>query len=252
VPRGSEEPRAGDAARTALRIDSTLADGRAALGAVELFYDWDFAAARRDLERALDLNPSASTAYIYDGALLGAQGQFDSTRALFTKAQSLDPLSSGPPLIFGNWLLLAGRYEQAMQQYHKALDIDPYSDGHEQLGYALFVVGRRREALEEFARAGGTPPGILARLGRSQDAQRRLAELIRERSSRYRDAIVIAEGYANLGNRDLAFAWLDTAYSDRSSWLLTLAFLPLFDSIRPDPRFQALLNRIGVSPRMVN
>ena len=67
---------------------------------------------------------------------------------------------------------------------------------------------------------------------------------MRERGRRYVDATTIAGGYANLGDRDRAFSWLDSAYRDRSAWLLGVQFDQVFDSIRGDPRFQALTKRI--------
>jgi TolB-like protein len=246
VPPREAYPKARAAALEALSIDSTLGDGFAALGATELLYDWDFTGARHHLERAIALNPSASTAYIYYGWLLGTMGQLDSAFASLTKAQSLDPLSSGAGIITGNWLLLMRKYDQAIQQFRKTLRIDPHSEAaHEQLGYALFLAGRSADALKEFGPPDSMPPDILARLGRPEAARRRLGELIRERGRRYLDATSIAGGYANLGDRDRAFAWLDSAYTDRSAWLIALRLDPSFDSLRADPRFQTLTRRIG-------
>ncbi len=141
----------------------------------------------------------------------------------------------------GNWLLAARRYDQPIQQLQNTLRIDPHAQtAHYLLGYALFLTGRSAEALREFGLAGSTPPDILARLGRPADARRRVGELMRERGRRYVDATTIAGGYANLGDRDRAFSWLESAYRDRSAWLLGVLFDQVFDSIRDDPRFQAL------------
>jgi len=89
------------------------------------------------------------------------------------------------------------------------------------------------------------PPDILARMGRPEAARRRLGKLIRERGRRYLDATSIASGYANLGDRERAFAWLDSAYRDRSAWLLALRLDPFFDALHGDPRFHALTTKIG-------
>ena len=240
-------PKAKVAALEALRIDSTLGDGLAALGATELFYDWNFAEAKHHLERAVASNPSASTAYIYYGALLGTMGQLDSAFASLTKAQSLDPLSSGAGIITGNWLLASRKYDEAIQQFRKTLRIDPHAEtAHQQLGYALFFAGRSADALKEFGLLDSIPPDILARMGRPEAARRRLGKLIRERGRRYLDATSIASGYANLGDRDRAFAWLDSAYTDRSAWLIALRLDPSFDALHGDPRFQALTTKIGL------
>jgi len=240
-------PQAREAALKALSIDSTIGDGLAALGGVELLYDWNFKAARHDLGRAIAANPSATTVYVYEGLLLGTLGQLDSALAAFRQAQALDPLSPAVRQLLGNWLRYAGRYDQAIRQYRSILDLDPHNAGvHLSLGYALFVADRDREALAEFQLAGRTPPGVLAKLGRVREARSALHELIAERTRGYLDAVQIAGGYAFLGERDRALAWLDTAYTDRSAYLLALPYFPAFDAIRGDLRFRALLKKIGL------
>jgi tetratricopeptide (TPR) repeat protein len=240
-------PQAREAALKALSIDSTLGEGLAALGAVELLYEWNFKAARHDLGRAIAANPSSSTVYLYEGLLLGALGQLDSALAAFRQAQALDPLSPAVRQLLGNWLRYARRYDQAIRQYRSILDLDPHNAGvHLSLGYALFLVDREREALAEFQLAGSAPPGILARLGRVREARSALRELIAKRSRGYVDVVTIAGAYALLGERDRAFAWLDTAYTDRSAYLLALPYFPAFDPIRGDLRYRTLVKQIGL------
>ena len=240
-------PQAREAALKALSIDSTLGEGLAALGAVELLYEWNFKAARHDLGRAIAANPSSSTVYLYEGLLLGALGQLDSALAAFRQAQALDPLSPAVRQLLGNWLRYARRYDQAIRQYRSILDLDPHNAGvHLSLGYALFLADREREALAEFQLAGSAPPGILARLGRVREARSALRELIAKRSRGYVDVVTIAGAYALLGERDRAFAWLDTAYTDRSAYLLALPYFPAFDPIRGDLRYRTLVKQIGL------
>lgn len=240
-------PRAREAALKALSIDSTLGDGLAALGAVELLYDWNFKAARRDLGRAIAANPSASTVYTYEGLLLGTLGQLDSALAAFRQAQALDPLSPAVRQMLGFWLLLARRYDQAISQYRSILDLDPHDAGvHLMLGRALFAAGRDSEALAAFRVAGRTPPGVLAKLGRVREARRALRELIGKRTRGYLDVVQIAAAYALLGERDQALAWLDTAHADRSATLLALPYIPAFDAMRGDLRYRALVKKIGL------
>ena len=240
-------PKARDAALKALSIDSTLGDGLAALGGVELLYDWNFTAARHDLGRAIAAHPSASSVYLYQASLLGALGQPDSALAAARKARTLDPLSPTVRDWAGYWLLYARRYDQAIHEYRSILDLDP-RDGsaHMILGFALFGVSRDSEALAEFRLGGTIPPGVLGKLGRMSEAHSAIQQLIAKRTHGYFDAVVIAAPYAFLGERDRALAWLDTAYADRSANLLGLPYMQQFDSMRGDSRFRALLRRIGL------
>ncbi len=231
----------------ALRIDSTLGDGLAALGGVELLYDWNFTAARHDLSRAIAARPSASTVYINEAFLLGALGWPDSALAASRRAQALDPLSPAVREWVGSWLLYARRYDQAIREYRTILDLDPHdASAHMILGFALFGVGRDSEALAEFRLGGRIPPGVLGKLGRLREAHSAIQQLIAKRTRGYSDAVVIAAPYAFLGERDRALAWLDTAYADRSATLLGLPYMRPFDAMRGDSRFRALLRKIGL------
>jgi len=240
-------PQAREAALKALSIDSTLADGLAALGGVELLYDWNFTAARHDLSRAIAARPSASTVYIYEALLLGALGRPDSALAASRKAQALDPLSPAVREWVGYWLLYARRYDQAIREYRSILDLDPHdASAHMILGFALLGVGRDSEALAAFRRGGRIPPGVLGKLGRLREARSAIQRLIAMRTREYLDAVLIAAPYAFLGERDRALAWLDTAYADRSATLLSLPYMQPFDGMRGDSRFRALLRKIGL------
>jgi len=240
-------PKAREAALKALRIDSTLGDGLAALGGVELLYDWNFTAARHDLSRAIAARPSASTVYINEAFLLGALGWPDSALAASRRAQALDPLSPAVREWVGSWLLYARRYDQAIREYRSILDLDPHdASAHMILGFALFGVGRDSEALAEFRLGGRIPPGVLGKLGRLREAHSAIQQLIAKRTRGYSDAVVIAAPYAFLGERDRALAWLDTAYADRSATLLGLPYMRPFDAMRGDSRFRALLRKIGL------
>src|SRR5207302_10113275 len=189
-------PKAREAALKALSIDSTLGDGLAALGAVELLYDWNFKAARHDLSRAIAAHPSASTVYVYEGILLGALGQLDSALEAARKAQALDPLSPSVRQWVGYWLLSARRYDQAIGEYRSILDLDPRdASAHTMLGFALWGAGRDSEAVAEFQQGGRTPPGVLGKLGRLREAHSAIQQLIAKRTRGYSDAVVIAAPY---------------------------------------------------------
>jgi len=239
-------PQARAAALVALKIDSTLADAHTALGITALVYEWDFAAARRELLRAIALNASDVTAYSAYADLVGVQGHPDSALALLRQARALDPLSPDARLTFARWLVFAGQYNKALQEATSVIDVDPRG-AHAMRGYALLGAGRLREALDEYRMDSVDFVGpVAARLGRRDQARRLVTRLIGERRTRYVQADAIAGLYANLGDRDAAFAWLDSAYAERSINMIFLSLGPILEPIRGDPRFTALKKRVGL------
>jgi TolB-like protein/tetratricopeptide (TPR) repeat protein len=245
APR-QDYPQVRTAALVALKIDSTLAEAHTALGAAALYYEWDFAAARRELLRAIALNASDVTAYSVYADLVGVQGHVDSALALLRQARALDPLSPDARLTFARWLVFAGQYDEALQEATSFIDIDP-RDAHAMRGYALLGAGRLREALDEYRMDSVDFVGpVAARLGRRDQARRLVSRLIGERRTRYVQADAIAGLYANLGDRDAAFAWLDSAYAERSINMIFLSLGPILEPIRGDPRFTALKKRVGL------
>ena len=239
-------PQARAAALVAVKIDSTLAEAHTALGITALIYEWDFAAARHELLRALALNASDVTAYSAYADLVGVQGHPDSALALLRQARPLDPLSPDARLTFARWLVFAGQYDEALQEATSFIDVDP-RDAHAMRGYALLGAGRLPEALDEYRMDSvDFMAPVAARLGRPDQARRLVSRLIGERRTRYVQADAIAGLYASLGDRDAAFAWLDSAYAERSVNMIFLSLGPILKPIRGDPRFRALKKRVGL------
>src|SRR6266550_1997334 len=117
-------PRAKNAALRALRLDSTLSNAEAALGAVSLWYDWNAKAAARELTGAMRLDSTDVYPYRYYGNLLKATGRFDSALAVIQRAQELEPLSAGRANSVALMYITLGRYDDAITQAKKALEID--------------------------------------------------------------------------------------------------------------------------------
>ena len=190
------------------------AEAHAALGLVLGAYDWEFAAAERESQRAIALNPNAATAYHYYGeVLLGTPGRLDSALAVLRRAQLLDPLSAYTLEDVGWVLELKGRYREAIEQYRQALELDPHAwRALYLMARALLLAGRPDEALRTLGRAED-PPALLrattaralVALGRRDEARRVLRELEREAERRYVRPEAIAAVYVALGEHDAAF-----------------------------------------------
>ena len=255
LPPREAYPKARAAAQRAIALDPALAEAHASLGLILSSYDWDFAAAEREFQLAIALNPNAATAYHYYGEfLLGTPAQLDSALVVLRRAQLLDPLSAWTLEDVGWVLELKGRYHEAIEQCRQALELEPHAwRALYFMARALILAERPDEALRTLGRAED-PPALLrataaralVALGRYDEARRVLRELEREAERRYVRPEAIAAVYVALGEHDTAFKWLEQAYRMRSADVTTLDVERHWAPIRSDPRFAALVKKVGI------
>jgi serine/threonine-protein kinase len=250
-------PRAKEAALRALALDSTLAEAQATLGLVERFYEWDHAAGARALQRAIALNPSVSSAYLYWGLALmqGPAENLDSALKVTRRAEAVDPLNAQMIAEAGWILLLQGRNEDAIAECRRALELDPTSSWTLQfLAEALLAAGRPQEALASLRDISAPPDRVrevmaraLVALGRRGEARAMLRTMERDAARRYDRPESIAAVYAALGDADAAFRWLEKAYDARSSNVSMIRVeRQRWAPLRDDPRLGALVRRVGI------
>jgi len=253
-------PKANAAARKTLELDSTLARPHAVLGGTQLSYEWDFAGGEAEYKKAFELDPSDATAhawYAFDIGTIGGREQEAFTE--INRAHQLDPLS---PLIkedVGYVHIRARQYDDAILECKKVANEDPtYAYTHVCLAQAYWakhmypqVVGEwkvygqlsgdRREsdfasAMEQGFRSGGWK-GALTKGIEARQTQRKTG---------YASAYQIALLYADLGDKNKAFRWLNTAYQERDTYLYGLRTDFLLDPLRSDPRFAELVRKVGL------
>jgi tetratricopeptide (TPR) repeat protein len=255
-PTRETMPRARAAALKALELDPRLAEAHAALGLVQTFWEWDWAAADQSFQRALALNAGNAEIHQYYSQHLSAAGRRDEALAQAQRALALDPLSPRLSGQYARVLYLARRYDDAIAQHRKTLALDP-NDYWAWFftGIAYENKGLHREAIDAIAK--------------SQEIQgfRPLADALREgyRRSGYQGAleawvanweegarqgrqvqwVSVAMLYARLGDKEKALDALDKAYEERSRALAYIAVEPQLDPLRSEPRFVALLRRIA-------
>ncbi len=248
-------PRAKASAVKALELDETVAAAHNALAAVHILYEWDWAGAEAECLRALQLSPNDSVTHVHLADYMSIQERHDEAIAEYKLALELDPISCIYIGFFGLILYRARRFDEAIAQCHKALEINPnYANALWFLALSLEQKGRLAESIEKFDKAfslGAGPPcrALLGRAyalaGERAKAESILEELKTLSLQQYISPFDIAVVYAGLGDLTSTFQLLEQAYQQRVFRIIELTF-PMFDNLRPDPRWQDLVRRIGL------
>jgi len=257
LPPSEAWPKAKTAALQALDIDDTLAEAHTSLGLVKEHFEWDWAGAEKEFKRAVELNPNLATAHHWYGDYLTNMGRFGEGLAETKKAQGLDPLSLMINTTLGWQFYLAGQNENAVEQLRKVLEIDPkYSPARRTLEEVYAHIGKHKEAVAEREKAlslsGG--PELAASIeedftksGYKGVLQSWLEGLTELSKHSYVSSYSIAESYMRMDEKQKAFEWLEKAYEEHDSGLVSLAVEPMFETIRPDPRFKEIVRRMKLS-----
>jgi TolB-like protein/DNA-binding winged helix-turn-helix (wHTH) protein/Tfp pilus assembly protein PilF len=255
VPARDVAPRAEAAARRALELDPTLAEAQTALATVQLNYKWDWQGAESGFRRSIDLDPSYATAHQRYSLYLMAMGRKQESIHEIQEALKLDPLSVSMNFSEGWRLYMARDYPGAIRQLKATVDMDPsFALAHMVLGQAYAGFKQFEPAIAEsetalkLANDGSPAIAALARVdalaGRQPLARGLLQKLKDQGAHQYVSPFYLAEVYAALGDQASAVSQLEKAYDDRSNSLIFLAVDPAFDSLRSNPGFNALIQRL--------
>jgi tetratricopeptide (TPR) repeat protein len=232
------------------------ASARTKLGHILTAYDWDFLRAEREYGRALELNSNYSTAHQWYGHLLAVMQRYPEAIAEVRLARDLDPLSIPINAFVGLIYMKARQYEKAIEASRKVMELDPNNPfGHWMLARSLDAHNKLEESLAESEKAVSLSSGTQqfaaqlgcaqARIGDAVKAQQIIDQWMELSRKKYVSTFDFALIYAALGNKDLVFDWLERAFEERNVRLLELPDPP-FDPLRFDPRFQYLVQRIGL------
>jgi tetratricopeptide (TPR) repeat protein len=241
-------------------LDDTLAEAHIALASIKLVSDWDWAGSETEFKRALELAPgSAQTHYYYSYNSLLPRGKLDEAVSELRRAADLDPLSLIINTNLGETLRMARRYDEAIAQCRKTLELDSrFGPAHATLGRSYEYKGMYPEAIREFRIALEYSPTYtqpLANLGhayalsgKKAEARKVLAELHERAKAGYIPPWDLATVYVALGEKEQAIASLEEGYEMHAYALIFLNVDPRFDSLHSEPRFQALVRRVGLRP----
>ncbi len=261
ITRREAMSRARAAALEALALDDTLAEAHTSLAFISWHYDWNWPAAEKEFQRALQLNPSYPTAHQWYAFYLVSQGRTEQALEEIRRAQETDPLSLIINADTAEMLYYAHQYDQAIEQAKKVLEMDPeFGLVRTTLAWSYLAKRQPEAALEEVekgVRISGTKSYLEANqaatyalLGQKAKARDLLLQLQAESERLHKGQLLlgIAQVHAALGEKDEAFTWLERAFQNRDGGLTLLKEIPYLDSLHGDSRFADLIRRIGLPP----
>jgi serine/threonine-protein kinase len=249
------KPRARDAARKAVQLDDESAEAHTSLAVFKLFYEHDLAGCEREFRRALTLNPNYAFAHDQFGLALSFQGRFDDAVAQGKRAIELDPLSPQVLLDATTPFMFQRNAAPAKELARKAAELDPtYFFPVLVDGWIDLEIGKFREAIPALKKAQTmeSPPFVTAYLafayGAAGDREAAMSELT-QLGKISRDGKILpfnlALVYLGLGERSRALDNLEAALAADSQMVAWLARDPIFDPLRSEPRFAAILSKMA-------
>ena len=238
------------AAAKALELDAALADAHVALGRVRMLADWDWPAAEAEFRRAVELNPGSPEPHHGYGLFLAAMGKFDEATHELDRALALDPLSPVLHLHAGYVLFYQRQFDAALARYGRALELSPgYAAARLDRMDAYAALGDLDRAIAEgvlYIEDSGDPDLSIEVSEMLEDhGPRRALRVWMTTGEEARESPILAAHLrALLKDRLGTLQWLEAAFEDRSSDLVTLAVDPTYAFLHADPQFEDLLTRL--------
>ena len=255
-------PKAAAAALRALELDDGLAEAHAALGAEKALFEFDWAAAETQLNRAIELNPNSAYAhFIFSLYYLTPRAQSQQSILEMKKVLKLDPLSPIYNTVLGLTYYFARQYDQALEQYGKTLKLYPdFFVAHAQLAWLYAQLGDFPNAITQITKTrlleGGSAQKVAAdELAFRKAFKNRGAEgfwqAVRgaiQPGTFDVEVFFAPQIFARLGDTDIALDTLQRSYEQRVFFANFIKVDPAYDSLRSDPRFANLVQRMGLAP----
>jgi len=250
-------PKARASALRALQLNGNLPEAHVALAVIAQKYDWDWQTAENEYRKAIELNPNYATAHHWYAEDLAYMGRFDEAFAESERARQIDPLSLIIAADRGVILYYARRYDESIKQFNIVREMEPTFIRGQLIVYPQLekhLYPEVLKVLEQERPADGESPWywasmayVCGRSGREKEAHNALEKVKMLNQHQPLDPGILLWANLGTGNREQIFYWLDKAYSQHSNILTQLKVDPAFDSLRADPRFQQLEQRVGLA-----
>lgn len=257
IPRKDLYPKAKEAVNKALEIDDRLAEVHTSLASILMLSEWDWANSEKEFKLALELNPNYATAHHWYSQWFLNMGRVEESLQMISRAAELDPVSQAILKDKGLALYYNRQYDEAIELAAKTLELDPnYAAAHRLLSLAYQAKEMFDDALVENEKWGAltgnkvettvTLAQLYAVSGQTEEARRLLADVTADKLVTQQINRGLALVYAALGENDLAFKCLEESYSRHEESILSVKVDPKLDPLRSDPRFTALLKKLGI------
>ncbi len=242
----------------ALELDEMLGLAHAVLGVFLGFHDFDWSQTEREFKRAIELSPASPDVHSrYVWNYLVPTSRLDEAVVGLKRVSALDPVAPLSYFQLGALFMLRREYDRAAEQLHVAIELDAnYWLAHWVLATTQLLSGNVDEALETSEKArdlcGGMPMAaahtgaMYGWAGRPRETRQVLDHLKRLARTSYVSSLSFAWLYMGLQELDQTFEWLDRAIDERDPQILQLPCKPIYDGLRADPRFPALLRKMGL------
>jgi TolB-like protein/lipoprotein NlpI len=249
VPVDEGYAKARKEAEKALELDPNLAEAHARTGWIKMTYDWDWAGAGTAYKRAIELDPGNADVVRGAAALASTLGRFDEAIRLNRRAIELDPLRVAGHNNLGLHAYYAGRWDEAEAAFRKALELNPQRPyAHFNLGRIYLARSKPEEALAEMQKEPEPVWGGqgLALAYHALGKKKEADAALANYIKNYQNdgAFQIAEIYAFRNEADKAFEWLERAYKQRDGGLTEMKGDPLLRNIEKDPRYRPFLQKM--------
>jgi TolB-like protein/DNA-binding winged helix-turn-helix (wHTH) protein/Tfp pilus assembly protein PilF len=246
-------PNALEAVSKALEMDDELEEAHGAMGVIKAD-EWDYPGGEQECRKAIELNPGYALAHVFYSNQLRHQGRTEESIAQAKRALELDPLSPMTNEGVADAYLSARRYDLAVEQYQKTLELYPnQASSRDSLGWAYVYQGLYEKGIQEIQKSYGEDPSVSPELayvyavkgdlGKARGILERLQNISKRAPVAAHHFALI---YLGLGEKENALGWLDKARQQRSPMMAWLKVDPRFDNVRPDPRFQEMMRKVGL------
>ena len=246
-------------ARKAIELDDSLAEAHASLAWSLFIYDWDWERAAAEFRRAIELDPQYATAHQWYAFMLASEGRFEEALIEAHTAQENDPASVSVRRSLGYVYLYAKKYTQAQYHLDRAIAMNPTAEETYRIQGLILTLQKKypeaeavlREALALAPECASytkvTLAYSMAAAGNKSYAERLAGELSEKMKSEYVSPVELVMVYIALGDNQTALDWTERAMEERRGWVAYLGVHPVVDPLREEPRFNALVKKMGIT-----